>query len=60
MGLLGFPGFLFACPFCAGKESTIQDIMVPVATLLGTPFILFGLVAYIIIRQQKKEKSHEE
>lgn len=52
-----FPGLLLACPYCAGRDSTFSDILLPVAALLGAPFIIFGVIAVFVVKSNRREKQ---
>ncbi|GEM_PF-407752 len=51
------PGLIWACPFCAGRDSTISDILLPVAALLGAPFVIFGVIAFFVVKSNRKENQ---
>ncbi len=50
------PNFLFSCPYCAGQigENYIQEIILPIAGLLLSPFIIIGTVVYFIYYNRNK------
>jgi hypothetical protein len=51
------PGMLWSCPYCAGKDSTFSDILLPVAALLGAPFVIFGVIAFFVVKSNRKENQ---
>ena len=48
---------VFACPYCAGQsgENYIESIIIPVAGLVITPFIIFGIITSIIYFHKDKK-----
>ena len=48
---------LWSCPYCAGKDSTFSDILLPVAALLGAPFVIFGVIAFFVVKSNRKENQ---
>jgi len=58
--LATLPSALVACPYCAGQDGGdyISQIFVPIMTLLGAPFILFGIMAFIVARNSDKKTDN--
>ncbi|MDP6134068.1 MAG: hypothetical protein QF856_05690 [Candidatus Marinimicrobia bacterium] len=56
--ILTLPLYSLACPYCAGQsgENYIEAIIVPIAGLLLTPFIILGTIGGIIFFHQKNNK----
>lgn len=48
------PGLLAACPFCAMQDNGLQEILVPIFSLLGAPFVAFGIIAAIVVRNVRR------
>ncbi len=54
------PDLLVACPFCAMQDNGLQEILVPIFSLLGAPFVIFGIIAGIVVRNARQSKEGQE
>ncbi len=51
------PDLLAACPFCAMQDNGLQEILIPIFSLLGAPFVVFGVIAGIVVRNARQTKA---
>ncbi len=58
--LVMIPGSLAACPFCAMQDNGLQEILVPIFSLLGAPFVIFGIIAGIVVRNARQNKKEQD
>jgi hypothetical protein len=54
------PAPLAACPFCAMQDNGLQEILVPIFSLLGAPFVVFGIIAGIVVRNVRQNKAGQD
>ena len=52
------PAAADACPYCAGQDNKISDILLPIAVLLGAPFAVVGVFIAVVIKNNKSEKEN--
>ena len=52
------PAVAAACPYCAGQDNKISDILLPIAVLLGAPFAVAGVFIAVVIKNNKSEKEN--
>ncbi|HJM46891.1 MAG TPA: hypothetical protein QGH56_03600 [Candidatus Marinimicrobia bacterium] len=55
--LFTVPSVADACPYCAGQDNKFTDILLPVAILLGSPFIVAGVFIIVVIKNNKSEEG---
>ncbi len=57
--LMVMPSLVLACPYCAGSDTDnyFAAIAGPISALLGAPFVIFGVIAFIVYRSNKGDNS---
>tara|TARA_B100000035_G_scaffold12247_1_gene10275 strand:- start:4115 stop:4399 length:285 start_codon:yes stop_codon:yes gene_type:complete len=59
ISLTVMPSLVLACPYCAGSDTDnyFAAIAGPISALLGAPFVIFGVIAFIVYRSNKGDSS---